>query len=88
MRNLTSRGTKGANMAPTRATVELVPTPILRIAVGYSSAVYTTMTPNDDVTPSLPIRKRSTTAQFRSVGYRSEKSQSAPFYCIYRQTRL
>lgn len=77
LRRLTRRGTNGASMAPSLATVLLVPTPILRIAVGYSSAVYTTMTPNDDVIPSLPIRNSSTTAQFRSVGRKSNRSHTA-----------
>lgn len=65
---LTRRGAKGATMAPTLATVELVPTPILRTTVGYSSAVYTTMTPNEEVIPSFPIRNNTTTAQFTSEG--------------------
>jgi hypothetical protein len=55
-------------MAPTLATVELVPTPKLRTTVGYSSAVYTTMTPNEEVIPSFPIRNSTTTAQFISEG--------------------
>ena len=77
VRRLTRSGTNGASMAPARATVLLVPTPILRIPVGYSSAVYTTMTPNDDVIPSLPIRNSRITAQFRSVGRKTNRTHTA-----------
>lgn len=77
VRRLTRSGTNGASMAPSRATVLLVPTPILRILVGYSSAVYTTMMPNDEVIPSLPIRNSSTTAQFRSVEPRTNRTHRA-----------
>jgi hypothetical protein len=35
------------------------------------------VTPNDDVIPSLPIRNSSTTAQFRSVGRKTNRTHRA-----------